>query len=151
MPGNVTCANVFDYEFNDKVDTRLWVAMDNELWVFSLEDLGWPEHSREGDRTSYWVTPKDKFGYPQYLKTTNKRGCAVEATGEEISVYAKTEKDGGFTDDTFIGKYENVTDYFISRIKRKKFKDIQLKFASNKPFSLEMATLECFIGGYIKR
>lgn len=151
LPGNVTCANVFDYEFNDKVDTRLWVAMDNELWVFSLEDLGWPEHSREGDRTSYWVTPKDKFGYPQYLKTTNKRGCAVEATGEEISVYAKTEKDGGFTDDTFIGKYENVTDYFISRIKRKKFKDIQLKFASNKPFSLEMATLECFIGGYIKR
>jgi hypothetical protein len=33
----------------------------------------------------------------------------------------------------------------------KKFKDIQLKFASNTRFSLETVTLEAFIGGYIKR
>ncbi len=95
---------------------------------------------------SYWTTPKDKFKYPQNLKTTNKRGCVVEATGD-ISVYAKTEK----TDFEIIGTYEGITDYFVSRIKRKKFKDIQLKFSSNTRFSLEAATLECFIGGYIKR
>ena len=107
--------------------------------VYSLTDA-------EGELESYWVTPKDKFDHPQYQKTTNKRGCVVEAKGD-ISVYAKTEK----TDFELIGTYENVTDAFISRIKRKKFKDIQLKFHSNTRFSLETATLECFIGGYIKR
>jgi hypothetical protein len=95
---------------------------------------------------SYWVTPKDKFKYPHKLKTSNKRGCVAEATGD-ISVYAKLED----TDFELIGTYENVEDYFVSRIKRKKFKDIQLKFHSNTRFSLETVTLECFIGGYIKR
>ena len=107
--------------------------------VYSLTD-------NTSDVESYWVTPKDKFNNPQYLKTTNKRGCVVEATGD-ISVYAKTEK----TDFELIGDYKNITDYFVSRIKRKKFKDIQLKFYSKKRFSLETATLECFIGGYLKR
>ena len=95
---------------------------------------------------SYWVTPKDKFKYPSSLKTTNKRGCVAEATGD-ISVLAKTEN----TEFELIGKYEDVKDYFVSRIKRKKFKDIQLKFHSDTRFSLETVTLECFIGGYIKR
>ncbi len=95
---------------------------------------------------SYWVTPKDKFKYPHKLKTTNKRGCVAEATGD-ISVYAKLED----TDFELIGTYSNVRDYFVSRIKRKKFKDIQLKFYSATRFSLETITLECFIGGYIKR
>jgi hypothetical protein len=95
---------------------------------------------------SYWVTALDKFKHPHKLKTTNKRGCVGEGTGD-ISVYAKTEK----TDFELIGTYENVTDYFVSRIKRKKFKDIQLKFHSNTRFSIETVTLECFIGGYIKR
>ena len=95
---------------------------------------------------SYWVTPLDKFKYPHKLKTTNKRGCVAEATGD-ISVYAKLED----TDFELIGTFNNVTDYFACRIKRKKFKDIQLKFHSNTRFSLETVTLECFIGGYIKR
>ena len=95
---------------------------------------------------SYWVTPKDKFSSPHKLKTTNKRGCVVEAEGD-ISVYAKTEG----TEFELIGTYENIEDYFVSRIKRKKFKDIQLKFYSQTRFSLETATLECFVGGYIKR
>ena len=107
--------------------------------VYSLTDA-------EGELESYWVTPKDKFDHPHYQKTTNKRGCVVEAKGD-ISLYAKTEK----TDFEHIGSYENVTDAFVSRIKRKKFKDIQLKFHSGTRFSLETATLECFIGGYIKR
>lgn len=95
---------------------------------------------------SWWTTPKDKFKHPHKLKTTNKRGCVAEATGD-ISVYAKLED----TDFELIGNYENVTDYFVSRIKRKKFKDIQLKFHSRTRFSLETVTLECFVGGYIKR
>lgn len=95
---------------------------------------------------SYWVTPIDKFKHPQYQKTTNKRGCVVEATGD-ISVFVKTDK----TEFELIGTYEGIVDYFVSRIKRKKFKDIQLKFHSDTRFSLETATLECFVGGYIKR
>ena len=95
---------------------------------------------------SYWTTPKDKFKYPHKLKTTNKRGCVAEATGD-ITVYAKVE----YTDFELIGTFENVTDYFVSRIKRKKFKDIQLKFHSNTRFSLETVSLEAWIGGYIKR
>jgi hypothetical protein len=107
--------------------------------VYTLTD-------KEANMESYWVTPLDKFQYPQKLKTTNKRGCVVEATGD-ISLYAKLED----TDFELIGAYENVTDYFVSRIKRKKFKDIKLKFHSNTRFSLETVTLEVFIGGYIKR
>ncbi len=98
------------------------------------------------DVESYWVTPKDKFKHPHKLKTTNKRGAVAEATGD-ISVYAKLED----TDFELIGTYENVEDYFVSRIKRKKFKDIQLKFYSSTRFSLETMSLEAFIGGYIKR
>ena len=98
------------------------------------------------DIESYWTTPLDKFKYPHYLKTTNKRGCTVEATGD-IKVYVKTNK----TEWEYIGEHLEVTDYFVSRIKKKKFKDIQLKFQSDTRFSLETATLECYIGGYIKR
>ncbi len=95
---------------------------------------------------SYWVTPKDKFKYPNMQKTTNKRGCVAEAKGD-ITVYAKVESTGF----ELIGEYKDVKDYFVSRIKRKKFKDIQLKFYSQTRFSLETVTLEAWVGGYIKR
>ena len=113
--------------------------LGTEDGVYTLSDM-------TSNIESYWVTPKDKFKYPHKLKTTNKRGCVAEATGD-ISVYAKLED----TDFELIGTYENVEDYFVSRIKRKKFKDIQLKFYSPTRFSLETVTLECYIGGYIKR
>lgn len=129
---NVTCAKV-----NNGI---LYLGTDDG--VYTLTDT-------TGAVESYWVTPKDKFEYPQYLKTTNKRGCTVEATADiDISVYVKTDKSQKFE---LIGTYENITDYFVSRIKRKKFKDIQVKFHSQTRFSLETATLECFIGGYLKR
>jgi hypothetical protein len=95
--------------------------------VYTLTDA-------EADVESYWVTPKDKFKYPHKLKTTNKRGCVAEATGD-VSVYVKLE-DTGFE---LVGEYRGVTDYFVSRIKRKKFKDLQLKFQSKTRFSLETA------------
>ncbi|MBO7247302.1 MAG: hypothetical protein J6V02_03040, partial [Bacteroidaceae bacterium] len=117
----------FYWELGHKVTSAkvnkgvLYIGTENG--VYTLTD-------NAGNVESYWVTPKDKFKYPQHLKTSNKRGCVAEATGD-ISVYAKTEK----TDFELIGTYENVRDYFVSRIKRKKFKDIQLKFHSNTRFS----------------
>lgn len=115
----------------------LYVGTDDGVYTFT---------DNKANVESYWTTPLDKFKYPSMLKTTNKRGCVVEATGD-ISVYAKLED----TDFELIGKYEDVQDYFVCRIKRKKFKDLQLKFYSDKRFSLETATIEAFIGGYIKR
>lgn len=118
-------------------DGMLYIGTQNG--VYTLSDM-------KADVESYWVTPKDKFNNPHRLKTTNKRGCVAEATGD-ITVYARVEN----TDFQQISSYERVTDYFVSRIKRKKFKDIQLKFHSKTRFSLETVTLEAFIGGYIKR
>lgn len=125
----VTCAKVYGGVLYIGTEDGVYTLTDNESAV-----------------ESWWVTPKDKAKYPHMLKTTNKRGCVAEATGD-ISVYAKLED----TDFELIGTYTNVTDYFVSRIKRKKFKDIQLKFHSQTRFSLESITLEYFIGGYIKR
>ena len=98
------------------------------------------------DVYSYWTTPLDKFDAPQYQKTTNKKGFVVEATGD-LTVSAKTN--GNEWEE--ISTHEDVTDYFVVKRKFKKFKDIQLKFSSTKRFSLEQATLECFLGGYIKK
>ena len=140
--------NHYEYEFfywELEHDVKCATVKDGILYIgtsggiYTLTDT-------EAKVESYWVTPLDKFKYPHKLKTTNKRGCVAEATGD-VSVYAKVED----TDFEHIGTYEGVTDYFVCRIKRKKFKDIQLKFHSTTRFSLETVSLECFVGGYIKR
>lgn len=118
-------------------DGVLYLGCDDG--VYTLDDFN-------ANVKSYWTTPKDKFNAPSMLKTTNKRGCVVEALGD-VTVYAKTEKTGF----ELIGDFNGITDYFACKIKRKKFKDLQLRFYSEKRFSLETATLEAFVGGYIKR
>ena len=67
--------------------------------------------------------------------------------GSSITVSTKIDNGEFETIDT----YENVKGYVVSRIKKKKWKSIQLKFSSNKPFSLYGSTLEAYIGGYLKR
>ena len=120
--------------------------VQNGVLYLGTEDGVYTLTDHTSDVESRWVTPKDKFKYPNMQKTTNKRGCLAEATGD-VSVYVKTDK----TDFELVSEYSGVTDHFTCRIKRKKFKDIQLKFESKSRFSLESVTLECFIGGYIKR
>lgn len=113
--------------------------LGTEDGVYSLTD-------HAGDVESWWTTPLDKFKNPSKLKTTNKRGSVAEATGD-IAMYARVED----SDFELIAEHQNVTDYFVSRLKRKKWKDIQLKFYSRTRFSLETFTMEAFVGGYIKR
>ena len=146
--------SIFTYENHSEYEWFYWelekpvtctAVYDGVLYVGTADGV-YTMSDMTANVESYWVTPKDKFKYPHKLKTSNKRGCVAEATGD-ISVYAKVED----TDFELIGSYANVTDYFVSRIKRKKFKDIQLKFHSQTRFSLETVTLECFIGGYVKR
>jgi hypothetical protein len=133
----------FYWELGKKVnctcvrDGVLYLGMEDGLYTLSDMTVSVP---------SYWVTPKDKFNNPHKQKTTNKRGCVAEATGD-IHVSVKVE-DGAFE---LVASHNGVEDYFVTRIKRKKFKDIQLKFHSDTRFSLETVTLEAFVGGYIKR
>ena len=105
--------------------------------------------NRDEDREieSFWTTIEDEFKYPQYQKTTNKKGCVVDMAGKEVTIYAKTDNK------TFdlVKKYSNVKGYVVPRIKKKKWKSIQMKFYSKYPFSLYSSTLESYVGSYIKR
>ena len=135
----VSPGTTVDATFYPQIQEGIQTPYSPQHGLYTLTDL-------ISDVESYWITPLDKFKHPHFQKTSNKRGCTVEATGD-ISVYAKTDK----TEWELIDTHDNVTDYFVCRIKRKKFKDIQLKFYSESRFSLESCSLECFIGGYIKR
>ena len=72
MEKNITCARVQDGVLYLGTDDGIYTLTDNKSPL-----------------KSYWVTPKDKFKYPHRLKTTNKRGCVAEATGD-VSVYSPT-------------------------------------------------------------
>ena len=101
----------------------------------------------DGDLEAYWTTPFDEFNYPQMQKITNKRGCVADMEGDKIKIYVKTDNKP-FQE---IKEYINTKGYVVPRIKRKKWKGIQIKFSSVKPFSLYSCTLESYIGSYVKR
>lgn len=114
---------------------------DGDIYIFT--------DNKDTELFSCWTTYKDDFGYPAYLKTTNKRGGVATLkpmNNDEIyisTIANNTEKDKGvFTDSK---------GYIAYRIKDKKFKDIQIKISSNKPFGLFSCTLQGFVAGYIKR
>lgn len=138
--------NEYEWWFWDIGKKVISAKVNDGVLYIGTEDGVYTMNDKTANVESYMVTAKDKFKNPNKLKTTNKRGCVAEATGD-ISVYAKLED----TDFEIVGEYKDVTDYFVCRLKRKKFKDLQLKFASSTRFSLESLTLETFIGGYIKR
>jgi hypothetical protein len=98
---------------------------------------------------AYWTTIEDEFNYPQYQKTTNKKGCVVDLDGDEITVYAKTDNNSF----DLVKNIQNIRhkDYMVARIKKKKWKSIQLKFSSKKPFNIYSSTLEAYVGSYVKR
>lgn len=97
---------------------------------------------------AYWTTIEDEFNYPQYQKITNKKGCVVDIEGEAVSIYAKADNKGFDLIKTF---KQIPKGYVVPRIKKKKWKSIQLKFYSEKPFQLYSSTLESYVGSYIKR
>lgn len=98
---------------------------------------------------SYWTTPKDDFGYPSYSKTTNKKGNTADVKiMNNDSIHVDTIVDGVLKEKRVLSDKKG---YIAYKIKDKKFKDIQIKFSSNKPFGLYSCTMQGFIAGYIKR
>ena len=121
---------------------------------------------------SYWVTPRDDFGYLNHLKTINKRGSITKMKNlpnGKMKVAEKTNKanaykllkeasNNGFDFNNV--DFDNFTfslgdsSYIVFRIKEKKIIDISIKVFSDeidKPFGLSNITLEAFLGGYVKR
>ena len=128
----ITCTNV--------KDGVLYLCSNDGVYTLT-------NNSDDREVNSYWTTPLDEFGYPHYQKTTNKRGCVTDITGTRVTISTKIDNEE-FED---IVTHENITSYVVNRIKKKKWKAIQLKFSSNKPFELYSSTLEAYVGGYIKR
>ena len=87
------------------------------------------------------------MNHPQMRKITNKRGCTIDIDGTEVTVYAKTDK----TNFEKIDDYKITNGRVVSKIKRKKWKSIQLKLEANKPFSFYSVTLESYITNYLKK
>jgi len=121
---------------------NLYLGNSNgELYMFNPE----PDETVE----SCWTTSKDDFGYEEYIKTTNKRGgVATLKPMNNDAIKVSTIVDGELREKN---TYSDEKGYIAYRIKDKKFKDIQIKFSSNKPFGLFSCTLQGFIAGYIKR
>jgi hypothetical protein len=146
---NVTCAAVHDGVLYVGMEgDEIGGVREGHIYSFTRDAKDGDAHA--GYQThieSYWTTPRDEFGAPNKRKTTNKKGCVVRAAGD-VSVYVKTDDDNAYE---LISTNNGVEDYFVGKIKRKKWKDIQLKFYSQTSFSLESATLEAYVGGYIKR
>ena len=96
---------------------------------------------------SSWTTPRDNFGVDYYQKTTNKRGSVTNAEGSGILLL--TKKDSNEWEQQEL--HENVSDYFVNRIKEKKFKTIQLGFYGMQPFKLYRTSIQAYVGNYVKR
>ena len=129
---NITCTQV--------KDGVLYLCTNDG--IYSLTDT-----SDTRNVNAYWTTPLDEFNYPHYMKTTNKRGCVTDINGTSVTIAVRTN-DTEFED---IVTHTNISSYVVNRIKEKKWKAIQMRFSSNKPFELYSSTLEAYVGGYLKR
>lgn len=134
----------FYWELSIKVT---YATVKNNILYLCSEDGIYTLTKTDTNIESYWTTCEDDFKNPNMQKTTNKRGCVVDMEGEQVTVSVKTD-DGEFDE---IGTYVNTKGYVVSRIKKKKWKSIQVRFSSIKPFNLHSCTLESFIGSYVKR
>ena len=134
----------YNINFIKEYRNRLYLGnSEGELYVLEgVTDNG-------EDIECYWTTPKDDFGYPSYTKTTNKRGnvADLKVMGNE-AIHVDTLVDGVLKEKKVVSDKKG---YIAYRIKDKKFKDIQLKFSSKKPFGIFSCTLQGFVAGYIKR
>lgn len=105
------------------------------------------DFSNTREVNSYWCTKKDDFSYPQMLKTTNKKGFKSEVSGDEIKIETKLDN-FNFVE---LGTFKNTKGYIVTKLKRKKWNKMQLKYSSTKPFGIYNVVVESYIGSYVKR
>jgi hypothetical protein len=120
---------------------------ENGQYVDKYRIYSLTNNSENRNVKAYWTTIEDEFNYPQYQKTTNKKGCVVDVEGKEVKLYVKTDNKSF----EYLSTLTNTKGYVVPRIKKKKWKSIQLKFESNKPLSVFSSTLEAYVGSYVKR
>ena len=120
---------------------------------------------------SRWTTIMDNFGYGNYYKTTNKRGGIIKLKNFPNSKF-KLSIESNKTNEKYINEYSTTgfdfnsidfayfdftvtkVSYVVFKIKEKKFIELSLRFYSDeldKPFGLYSATIEAFLGGYVKK
>ena len=134
----------FYWEFSENIynacvkDEILYLCTEKKIYTLTKTDT---------NIESYWTTLDDEFGYPQYQKTTNKKGCVIDMEGEEVTLYIRVNNE----DFSLIKTYTNTKGYVVAKVKKKKWKSITQKFVSNKPFGLFSSTLEAYVGSYVKR
>ena len=115
---------------------------DSTSKIYTLTDV-----SANREIESYWCTKKDDFGYPQMLKTTNKKGFKSEVSGTTIKIETKLDNNE-FVE---LGTFTNTKGYIVTKLKRKKWNKMQLKYSSTSPFGIYSVVVESYIGSYVKR
>lgn len=135
----------FNINFMTEYRGKLYLGNENGD-LFELDG----ETDNELQVESSWTTAKDNFGTDNYIKTTNKKGMSVDLmkkNNNNISIFLI-----GDDNETLITN--DATDskgYYVFKAKIKKFKDLQVKFTSNRPFGIYSCTLQGFISGYLKK
>lgn len=144
-----TNENHFEYEwyywtFNERIiatqvkDGVLYLCTENGK-IYTLNRIA-------ENLNSHWTTPTDEFDAPQYAKTTNKKGGVADLDGSSITISVSTNGNNTFQEiNTYV-----PNGYVVFKVKKKKFKSLQLRFSSSKPFKLYSSTIEAFIGNYLK-
>jgi len=130
------------------------IVIDNVLYLGTSEGkILKLEQGEYGLVDSYWCTKQDDLGYPQLLKTTNKKGFKinVENLFENYNTDIKIETRLDNNDFEELATLINTKGYVVTKIKKKKWTTLQLKFSSTIPFGIYEATLEAYIGSYVKR
>lgn len=169
----------FEYEWFywdiSNANPNILKEYDNELYIGAKDgSIFVVEGTNDEDETivSYWTTPMDNFGYENQLKTTNKRGGIAKIKtipNGIIKIARKTDKSplykyttqksaNGFNFGNIdFANFSFVTtnkSNLIYKIKEKKIVELSIKFYSDeidKPFGIYSATIEAFVGGYVKK
>ena len=126
-------------------DGVLYLCSDKT--VYTLTDT-----SEDREVLAHWTTMADEFGYPHLYKISNKKAYVVDGTGTQIKMEIKKDYNEYTAIGTFSTKNGNIEKYYFKpKVKAKKFKSLQQKFSSTKPFSLVSFTSEAYLGSVVKR
>lgn len=126
-------------------DGVLYLCSDKE--IYTLTDT-----SEDRVVSAYWTTMADEFGYPHLYKISNKKAYTVDGTGTAIKMEIKKDYKEYTEVGTYSTKNKNIEKYYFkAKVKAKKFKSLQQKFSSTRPFSLVSFTSEAYLGSVVKR